>query len=268
VTATPSDAGMAWTSLWAQDPPRPYLLGVAVRVVVDRLNIRWQAPSTSADVIGTVTRGKLLAASGPPVRADGYLWYRGALIESADLPALPAELVPPGDGLNGWFAAGKDAVSYVEVLDARCPRVVDLDNVAAMVGGERVTCFGGRSIELEGTYGCPACTSDIFGTFEPDWLANPNVGGQFLSATGRSDGSGMLLRFPPQVTPPAFGSIVRLRGHFDDPAAMTCAIAPDYFWDDATDPHPAPDAIAHELCRQQLVVESYDVVGADPDFGG
>src|SRR5215211_6004965 len=52
-----------WTSQWAQDPPAPLLLGVAVRVTVDRLNIRWQAPSTSSEIIGAVERGQLLRAS-------------------------------------------------------------------------------------------------------------------------------------------------------------------------------------------------------------
>jgi len=204
------------------------------------------------------------------VKADGYVWYRGATIESADLPALPSELVPAGDQLMGWFAVGKSDISYVEPLPARCPSEVDLQDVAAMVSGERLHCFGSRSIELEGIYGCPACVSHIFGEFEPDWLMNPNAGEQYLNVHVGPNVLTTLrlsLRFPPSIAAPSFGSITRLRGHFDDPAARTCVIALDYFWDDATDSHQVPDVVAHELCRREFVVETYDVTGTDPSFG-
>jgi hypothetical protein len=40
----------------------------------------------------------------------------------------------------------------------------------------------------------------------------------------------------------------------------------DYPWDGGVDSHDVPAAVARLLCRQEFVVERYDVLGSDPRF--
>ena len=165
------------------------------------------------------------------------------------------------DPTIGWFAARKGAVQYVEPTTSRCPAEVDLENLGAMVPAERLDCFGGRTIEFDGTYsyGCPTC--EYFGRYEPAWLASPNVWNR-VAETGT--GAGFLnVRFPPGLEHPEDGSIIRVKGHFDDPLSADCSITlvP---WDyRVMVPHVVPGSIASLWCRQMFVVESYDVLGPD-----
>ena len=60
--------------------------------------------------------------------------------------------------------------------------------------------------------------------------------------------------------PPTAGQILRVVGHFDDPAAGSCAISP------GEPPVPLDPLVAALYCREQFVVESIEVTGTDPDF--
>jgi hypothetical protein len=252
---------------WAQDPPRPFLLDAAALVVVDELNVR-ERPSTSAEPLGTVVRGNVLVFRGPPFEADGYVWYRGWVAWNAigDVPALPVPILDVGDALSGWFATSRGDVAYVTPIEGRCPDIRELRNVLGMLGTERLQCFGDRSIELEGTFGCAGCTTHIFGEYRPDWLTNPNRT-DFLWRDPM-EGPALRLRFPPDGQgAPADGTILRVRGHFDDGAAGRCSLALAYPWSDGFTFHAVPDSVARQLCRQEFVVDGYDVLGTDPDFG-
>jgi hypothetical protein len=80
------------------------------------------------------------------------------------------------------------------------------------------------------------------------------------------------LRFRPSgPTKPAQGSIIRVRGHFRDDAAANCSLATSYPWerfDDDPAIHDVAVTVARHLCRQEFVVDSYDVLGTDPNFPG
>ena len=254
-------------SSWAQDPPRPLLVDAAVRVVVDELNARAR-PSTSARLVGAVVRGNILVFRGAPIEADGYIWYRGWLAGErlGDVPPPPRPILDVGDPLGGWFATSRGAIAYVTPIEPRCPDVIDFANVVAMLGAERLTCFDDRSIEVQGTYGCFGCTTHIFGAYKPDWLTNPNSVEQFLWDVPMED-MGLLLRFPPDGFPkPQGGDILRVQGHFRDEAAERCSIALAYPWADGFEFHPVGPSVARQLCRQEFVVDRYDVLGTDPRF--
>ena len=72
------------------------------------------------------------------------------------------------------------------------------------------------------------------------------------------------LRFSPASQldyPSVAGSILRVTGHFSDPAATTCVIrGVGYLESDL----PAESAELH--CREAFVVEGYEVIGSDPEF--
>jgi hypothetical protein len=251
---------------WAEDPPRPFLMGSAVRVTVEELNLR-SRPSTSAAREGVVSRGDILSVSGPPIEADGYIWYQGFHVSTGDLPMLPEPIFAIGEPPHGWFAAWQDQTPYVEQLAARCPDTVDSRNVGAMLPGERLVCFGDTSIELEGTIGCYRCSPEIFGEYAPSWLTNPNDVDHLLWDIPM-DGRNLLLRFPPTIDNDfRGGEIIRVRGHFDDARASRCSLGLAYPWANGFRFHPIPDAIARHLCRQEFVVENYEVLGTDPRFG-
>ncbi len=61
---------------------------------------------------------------------------------------------------------------------------------------------------------------------------------------------------------PADGSIVRVTGHYSDPASTTCSMATfDGELAIAVDPR-----TAELYCREQFVVDSFEVIGTDADF--
>jgi hypothetical protein len=260
------------SSVWAQRPPEPLLLGTYVRVVVAELNMR-EAPTTSAKRVDTFAADQVIIVRDviPPVEADGYVWYVGSgPFRNVDgqLPPLPYPAGADIDTTEGWFAARRGATLFVKPVDARCPSDVGIVDLGAMAPAERLACFGDRTIEFEGAFraGCPTC--EHFGTFEPAWLANPNEY-NYVADTGTGvHGPGLNVRFPPGLAVPENGSIVSVRGHFDDPAAGTCSLAmvPWDYRDMEVDP--APQSVAQLWCRHQFAAETIDVIGTDPTYEG
>ena len=255
---------------WTLRPAEALLFGSAVRVIVDRLNVRAK-PSVNSKGVGVVTPDNVLVIdSYGPFTNDGYTWQHGMVVsKNGTLPSLSQDLDQP-DALRGWIAVAKGSAKYVKQLKPRCPATIDLPGIQNMLGSELLACFGSNSIELTGTFGCGGCGGYAPGSWEPDWLANvfkPNLlsiypveGGQLLVA--------LVLHFPPGgVEAPAVASVIRVRGHFDDPAARTCRFSGvDPLRPDGDQLVPIDDATAELICSQKFVVESYEVLGTDPGF--
>lgn len=276
-SAPPSGAPSAAASPAASSPGVGTLSvippGSAIEVRIAELNLR-RNPSTSAERVEILERGQILIVSpydniwfaAGPVRKNGYTWYPVIKLQNADsegnLPALPERPILIGTEIEiGWIATDNGETSYVTQVPPRCPTTVNLANVEAMLSAERLACFGGGPIVLEGTYGCPDCGAEAMGVFEPLWLSYPQPL-DLLSVDLPEQLGPVALRFPPDGPErPAQGSILRATVHVDDPASAGCAIT---FQDQA----PAPAATAILYCREQLVVDSYVVLGMNPDFGG
>ena len=141
--------------------------GSAIEVRVAELNLR-EKPSTSSPRAEILERGQILVVSpydnvwfgAGPVKKNGYTWYPVMKLQNADsegnLPALPERPILIGTEVEiGWIATDNGSTSYVTQLPPRCPVTVNLLNVQAMLSAERLACFGGGPIVLEGTYGCP-----------------------------------------------------------------------------------------------------------------
>ena len=204
-----------------------------------------------------------------PMEANGYTWYPVIKIDDFDgdgeLDPLPANPVPIGaEPASGWIAVDNDEDRYVRQLAPRCPTTVDLANVTGMLPAERLACFG-APIVLEGTFGCNGCGGAYAGEFEPTWLASP-MNFDFLSEDVSEQFGQLALRFRPSgPARPEPGSIIRVTVHVDDARSARCSIK-EFDEDDtlvAVDP---PTAVY--FCREQLVVDSYEVLGTDPDFVG
>jgi len=271
-TAVPLPTDVPTEGVWDQDPPEPLLLGAAVRVVVGELNIR-AGPSTSAKLFATFEADEVIIVRDiiPPVEADGFVWYQGDGPfgdGTGELPPLPQPADAGIEPVSGWFAATEGTKLFVKPAPARCPTSIDVKNLGAMLPAERLSCFGDRSIEFKATYayGCPTC--EYFGRFDPAWLASPNEVNYVTESGIGVSGLGLNVRVPPALVRPENGSWVSVHGHFDDPAARDCSISltPWDYRDMRLDR--VPGSIAKLWCRQQLVVEKFDVLGIDASYDG
>ena len=241
--------------------------GSAVRVLVDGLRIRESASAGSA-LVEDLPAGTLLAIGFAPMRdnwgpvaAEGFDWYPVANLDVTELPPLSDGPFDPGGYTTGWVAAGDSTEAYVELVDPRCPaRPVGLASIEAMLPWELLACFGTEQITLEGTFGCGICSGIFPGTFEPAWLAFP-FSGAALSIDANARVGPFAMRFAPDgPAQPPHGSIVRVVGHFDDPAAAGCTVAR------GEPPEPVDPRSAELYCREHFVVETLEVTGTDPDF--
>lgn len=221
-----------------------------VVVVVDALQLR-AGPSIGAAVTGLAVAGDQFKVAGyfGPVEDDGLDWYR---------------LGPATDGdIDEWAAVGSGADRYLEVVPPSCPPgdpdSATLSNMASE--WDRLACFGDRSLSLEGTFGCGYCDGTMAGDFAPFWLAWP-MGGQFLWADFQAGVGPLVVRGPPELALPETGSIVRITGHFSDPASTSCTVS-TFVGEVAI----AVDQRTAELyCREQFVIDTIEVTGTDPYY--
>jgi len=225
----------------------------AVRVAVDRLNLRGDA-STTGHVTATARRGDVLLLGAIGITAEGYTWRRAWPVTT--LPTLPEAIDwPPAS----WVAVESTTGPYVTEMAPRCPSRVDLANVAAMLPAERSACFAATSVELEGTVICRDCGGVIPGIFEPYWLAH-----QFSDPLLATGDDRLTLYWSGGDAPPT-GQIVRVRGHFNDPLSAICEMAYELEGGFVA-ALAASDATA--VCRARFVVDSFDVLGPDPSWHG
>lgn len=272
----PSDVPSAEPSASVGPPAAFQVLppGSAIEVRVADLNLRRQ-PTTSARRVETLERGDLLVVSPSdsvsagygPIEADGFTWYPVIKVDVVDgdgeLDSLPTNPVPIGAELaSGWIAVDDGEDRYVRQVAPRCPTTFDLANVSGMLPAERLACFG-APIVLEGTFGCGGCGGAIAGEFEPNWLASP-MNFDFLSDDVSVQLGPLALHFRPSgPARPEPGSIIRVTVHVDDARSARCSIRE---FDDADTLVAVDAATAVYICREQLVVDSYEVLGTDPDF--
>lgn len=252
--------------------------GAAIEVTVAELNLRVE-PSTSSKRVATLERGDVLITlpydgiswGFGPRNANGYVWYPVARLQvegpDGKLPPLPTRPILIGtEVVAGWVATHDGSKPYVTQLPPRCPETVDLRNVEAMLSAERLACFEG-AIVVEGTFGCTGCGGTSSLVAEPLWLADP-FESSYLSANWREQLGPLALHFPPGgPARPKDGTILRATTHLDDPASSTCSM----YWADLPKSDPGrvvPPATAALVCRERLVVDSYETLGVDPDFGG
>ena len=228
------------------------LPGDAIAIVGDNVAVHLHR-SRAGEAIGTLARGDVVILDDfGPIETDGALWMDGRRIPTPQpglLPDLPAAAPDPEFPLTGWFVAGDAAGEYVAKVPTRCPSVVDFANVAAMLESERLACLGGQALTFEGFLQCAPCGGDT-GTYDPPWLAG-EAAGTIVDPNGGGP-AGLALYLPSPVAIPPARSLVRVRGHLDDPRAATCQMT--------LDGNPILREWAVQLCRRHFVVESLEVL--------
>jgi hypothetical protein len=239
-------------------PPGVLPPGSRAVVTVADLRLR-ETPSLAGRVIAAMGSGESVwAGSFFPFQTevDGTTWHAVAYAEGhADWPEYPESW----DG--GWAAGGRADDPYLALVSPRCPvGEPDLSALTAILPWERLACLGDKQVTATGTWGARGCGGTSIGNFEPRWLAYPIVC-EWLRVEW-PNGAILELRIPPDsgIEAPAGGSIAQVTGHFDDTASSTCAF-------DGAGLVPDIDEEIFELyCREQFVVDAYEVLGTDPNF--
>jgi hypothetical protein len=202
-----------------------------------------------------INDGWTMVALSGPVAADGYDWYL--------LQLTPEH---PGSAHLGWAATPPTGDGWLVSSNFDCPSSPPALDVAIRLGPPRLLyCYGAEELSFDGYvvtgFGC-----NVMGTFEPAWLAHPCANMSFISPVEGSNDA-LFLHFPrPGTVNPTLelheGQAVRIRGHFDDPAALSCTM--EYADEAEMDPVAslyARDAAADVAqCRLRFVVAEVTVV--------
>ena len=276
--AVPSSAPPSPSPGVAVEPPTDvFPIGALVRATADGLRLR-DGPSVTRDIAGTVNEGDLLYVTQTgspdlaPRQADGYEWY--PIAHAPGYTNWPIE-PPVEDRIVGYVAARSDTEQFVELVPATCPadppETLGVADLVALTPYERVVCLGSQTLTVEGTFGCPYC--DSLGhpyRMEPAWLAawqlHLNILVPSWSTYPPFPGS-IVLATPPDIRafePADRGAIVRVTGHFNDERATACTITPG----PEAGTEPVQEEAAQWYCRERFVVESWEIIGADPAFEG
>jgi hypothetical protein len=190
------------------------------------------AASPGEESVETLAPGTTVLIKAGPRDVGGETWF---------------ELLWPPDSSSprfGWVRI--DDASLLGPVELPCPDTAR--GVLAMPAWDRVRCFGGVSVTVEGTVG--HCQGGVV-FVEPAWLG--------YACWAVSDDTGTIgLHADPAsgITFPDELVRARMTGHFDDPAASTCVYLEE--------PDPAgrtPSATEQVfLCREAFVVDTFEVL--------
>ncbi len=244
------------------------------RVTADGLRVRAASPQVPKDhdrIVTTLSAGDLVLVEAGPLSylapdrsADGRGWYQVHVGGSEATSYIDG-------GINGWVAEGDTGLEYLELVPFACAEAPSLkallswpwegvDGEHATTAWERLACYGESQIEIEGVIEvlCPEGRVTPF-TFDPAHLAAPNaclgIIEDDIGPEGEHSTSGVEMRFAPNTPLPERGDVVRVRGHFDDPAATGCTASADFHLGGIDTEY----LVLH--CREQLVVDELTVIG-------
>jgi hypothetical protein len=180
-----------------------------------------------------------------PEYADGYAWYHVVPLgperghDVAQDHELPA---------SGWVASGTPSDPWILPWSGECPPA-DLDSIWRQHASLLLACFGDQELTLEGLRG--TCSYSVPGYVLPFWLNHASC--ELLPYDVPSDAFALgriTFAFHQDTDAPltAEGEVpVRVKGHFDDPAASSCVETP------VPGAEPTPAELVVLACRNRFV---------------
>ena len=261
-TAAWDDPTFSWFPNTHYEPPAP--LAQPLNLPAGPLaRILWPGEDTASEPGGgedsmypNIVGTHVWVLDGPVVLGDDE-WYR---VQAGTSFAVDA----------GWIRGTRDGRPQLELVEAECPAAdgITVGDLMWLIAAERLLCFEDREVTIEhgvmtfdDAYADSQCTGDdnvVRPCPTPEgasaWIAA--VPGWSLYGAGGPYGPepGLFVWLAPGVPPPVDGEAVRVKGHFDDPAAQACATFP-------TDGFAVPEG-DHELllllCRERFVVTSIE----------
>ena len=252
-SGAPTDAGSPTPSASPTPAAAAVIPNRAIALVAtDDLNMRATA-SDAATSLGALARGRELFVIGEPTEADEMRWYRVATLDDPGCTDACEQLI----GFVATPVAEEDD-AWIEETGVECPSSPMTDEE---IGGlhplERLHCYGRSEIVVEGTVDHPS--GDYAGPYawSPEWLAHPFTPA-FLLNEGRG-GIGFRPHPDADLEVPARGDVVRVTGHFEDPAATTCRASADPSFE-GDPPAPLNAALVVLTCRASFVWTDYEVI--------
>jgi zinc-ribbon domain len=221
-------------------------------VTTDGLNLR-AAANESSESLAMLEQGRHLFIIGQPTDAGDLRWYRVA-------PFDDVEGCESGCGLIGFVAtptsASEDA--WIEEIEVSCPASpMTAQQIAALVPLEALHCFGRNEIVVTGTVDLPMHGPISPYGYSPGWLTYEHL--EYLQHA-------WWISYRPHpdagLETPARGEVVRVTGHFEDPAATDCRVTvdPEFFGGEVPADFVARDPNRVVLdCRAAFVWTDYEV---------
>ena len=252
----PSESAAPTTSVEPTPEPAPIIpnLGLAA-VVTDAVNLRSQPNESGAIVSELAPDQRLFVIGAPTEGADDLRWYRVAALAGPSCPE-PCEMI-------GYVATPIEAGDpWIEEVGVSCPTSpMSHDDLSALLPLEALHCFGNNTIVVTGTVEEPEGIG-YEGPFaySPAWLAHPLAVPFLATPSGHVIG----FRAPPDadLDPPEDEDVVRVTGHYEDPAATSCRVTVDpAFADEEPQPVPPEPALAVLTCRATFAWADYEVIG-------
>lgn len=228
-------------------------------VVTDSVNLR-AAGNESAEVLTNLERGRRVFIIGEPAEASDLRWYRVAPIDH--LATCEADC-----GLIGFVATPLAADDpWLEATEVACPSSpMTADAIGVLDPLEALHCYGRSEIQVTGTLDLPIHGPISPYRYSPGWLTQDHLefmrGAWWITYRPHPDAG---------LEQPERGDVVRVTGHFEDPAATSCraTVDPDFFGgeipaDFESTIHPARVVLD---CRASFAWSDYEVVGFE-DLG-
>jgi hypothetical protein len=235
------------------------------RTTAEGIRLRAE-PSTAAPQVNLLNEGTdVIILSGPAT-------------DTSD-PALEWwEVLPTGDFCDdcsfeprpGWMTTGPNK-EWLLPVDFDCPASSTFTAESWKASHPLLQCFGSDPITLEGIVDYWCCRGITLGTTEPAWLAGDYTDSfiaRLRTDTEIATSWGPELHLDPDsgVSLGERGTLARITGHVDDPAAHACRTTlteddwernPDLRW-------VTTSSLAVYQCRTQFVVDSVDVLDFIP----
>jgi hypothetical protein len=176
-----------------------------------------------------------------PIGHAGYEWY---LVESQAGTSYPSEFL--------WLPSTDGVRPLVRIVEPSCPDAPSVVDLVLLEPLERIRCYGGRDITLDGAIAVLAEDEGNLGSVDgsPAWLAKFTLW-QLYGPDGPDglDGSLPFAIDPSLGESIPTGTSIRITGHVDDAASATCRRTVPEEWAYQESPE-----IERLRCRELFVV--------------
>ena len=261
-TAAPTDSQAPSPSPSASEPATAAIIPnrAIVEVATDGLNLRVAADEGSETQV-LLESGRRLFIIGEPSESTDLRWYRVA-------PFDDEEGCEAGCGLIGFVATpiSDEEEAWIRQVEVSCPSSpMTAAEIGVLVAVEALHCYGRNEIEITGTLDLPIHGPISPYRYSPGWLTQESL--LFMR-----DAWWITYRPHPDadLESPERGDVVRVTGHFEDPAATDCRVTvdPDFFGGEIPDDFESTIVPARVIldCRAAFAWTDYEVIGFE-DLG-
>jgi len=243
--------------------------------LVNDLTVR-EEPSTSGNPVGVLgPAGEAVFVVSGPVTADGHDWYQLALVGELDgTCAVVREPSARCRALFGWAAGtSPGGETWLAPRPDNCtPPPLDTATYVSLASLERLACYGDATWTLRAYMAPPTGVYCGIGPFHDDPIWLDNCAFVMLQAEEKAFDSGFAVHVHTDVGACSFRGMnpecpfaelvrqwIEVRGHLDDPAALSC-VPPVAGSDDPGVIPPDPDSVILD-CRAQFVATSVTLSG-------